>query len=282
MAPSQATIAYDGSGFLGFQRQAQGRTVQAVFEQALRELGWQGPAITYAGRTDTGVHALGQVVAFDLPWKHGPEALRRALNARLPQDVAVWDLREAPTGFHPRYDARARRYVYRLRLSPHRHPILDRYTWRVWPPPDWHRLTQATRLLPGRRDFRSLGTPTREAGHTVRTVFHAAWYEVGPGEWAFDIVADAFLYHMVRRAVAVLVAVGQGRFPLDAWAEALAQPPEAPLQGLAPASGLYLAAVYYGPWTPPSSPEAFRQWWRLRWYGWLEETARGGILPEGA
>lgn len=270
MALFQAILAYDGTGFLGFQRHSQGRTVQAVLEAALREIGWQERSITYAGRTDTGVHALGQVVAFRLDWPHGTEALLHALNARLPQDVAVWQVQEAPEGFHPRFDAQARRYVYRVRVSSRPHPILDRYTWRVRLPLNPEALHEAARALVGRRDFRSLGTPTREHGSTVRTVYHAAWYALGPDEWAFDIIADAFLYHMVRRAVAVQVAVAQGRFSIHDWRNALERPREEPLQGLAPSSGLYFAEVYYGPWTPPQDEAAFRAWWQSRWAGRLE------------
>lgn len=268
MALYQGILAYDGTGFEGFQRQTRARTVQGVVEDALRELGWQEKAIRYAGRTDTGVHALGQVIAFRFVWRHPPEALRNALNARLPRDVALWDVREAPEGFHPRYDARARRYVYRIHLGPVRHPLLERYSWRVWPPPDWARLQQATALLPGRRDFRALGTPTRESGSTVRTVYHARWYRVHEQEWVFDILADAFLYHMVRRTVALLIAVGQGRMSLEDWRRALETPPSHPLQGLAPPQGLYLTAVYYdADWSLPASDEDFGLWWQRLWRG---------------
>lgn len=259
----QGILAYDGTGFEGFQRQFRARTVQGVVEAALRDLGWQEEAIRYAGRTDTGVHALGQVIAFRLTWRHTPQALRNALNARLPQDVALLGIQIAPEGFHPRYHARARRYVYRIYLAPVRHPLHQRYTWRVWPPPDWARLQRATALLPGRRDFRALGTPTREAGSTVRTVYHARWYRLHEQEWALDIVADAFLYHMVRRTVALLVALGQGRMAEKDWHRALETPPPQPLQGLAPPQGLYLAAVYYqDPWPVPETDADFRAWWQ--------------------
>ncbi len=271
MALYQAILIYDGTGFEGFQRQTRARTVQGVVEDALRQLGWKERAIRYAGRTDTGVHALGQVIAFRLTWRHSMEDLQKALNAHLPQDVAVWRIREAPEGFHPRYDARARRYVYRVRVHQVRHPLQDGYTWRVWPMPDWDLLQQATALLLGRRDFRALGTPTREAGSTVRTVYHAPWSRLGEREWAFDIVADAFLYHMVRRTVAILMAVGQGRMSLDAWRHALETPPLHPLQGLAPPQGLYLAVVYYDEsWALPETDDDFRVWWQCLWSGTLE------------
>ncbi len=268
MALYQSIIAYNGSGFEGFQRQRGARTVQGVFEEALRALGWQEQAIAYAGRTDTGVHALGQVVSFSLAWRHSPQALLQALNAHLPGDVAVWDVRLAPSGFHPRYSARARRYVYRIRIGRVRHPLRDGTTWRVWPPPEPTLLHRASQILPGRRDFRALGTPTRPGGSTARTVYHAAWYRLAPDEWAFDVVADAFLYHMVRRMVALQVAVAQGRMPLEDWQQALETPPPEPLQGLAPPQGLYLARVYYAEdWTLPRTDDEFRTWWQRLWSG---------------
>ncbi len=114
MARYQVILAYDGTHFVGFQRQGRSRTVQGVVEAALRQLGWQGRAILSAGRTDTGVHAAGQVIAFDLDWTHPEKELGRAINANLPQDVAVRSVAPASPDFHPRFDATARRYRYHL------------------------------------------------------------------------------------------------------------------------------------------------------------------------
>ena len=107
-------LAYDGTHFFGFQRQGADRTVQLEVEAALRQLGWQGRAITSSGRTDSGVHATGQVIAFDLDWRHGTESLLRALNAKLPDDVAVQAVEVAPADFHPRFDATSRCYRYQV------------------------------------------------------------------------------------------------------------------------------------------------------------------------
>ncbi len=241
----QAILAYDGSGFVGWQRQAQGRTVQGVVEAALRRLGWQEQAVRYAGRTDTGVHAWGQVIAFALAWPHGPEALQRALNANLPGDVVVRQVRPVSEDFHPRYDARARRYWYYLYAAPQRDPFRDRFAWRLWPPPRSEALHQAAALLLGRHDFAALGTPPNPQGTTVRTIYQARWRIVPGGGWVFDVVADAFLYRMVRRMVALQVAVAQGKLSLEAWADLLQQPPAHPAQGLAPPQGLFLAQVCY-------------------------------------
>ncbi|NPA05844.1 MAG: tRNA pseudouridine(38-40) synthase TruA [Chloroflexi bacterium] len=271
MALYQAWLAYDGTAFEGLQRQAQGRTVQGVVEEALRTLGWQEASVRYAGRTDAGVHALGQVFAFALAWRHGPEALRRALNARLPADVRVWAVREAPPDFHPRYAARGRRYVYWLWCSPERHPFMRRYTWQVWPCPRAEALHQAARALVGRHDFAALGTPPAgPRGSTVRTVYRAAWFQVAPGLWAFDVAADAFLYRMVRRMVAAQVAMAQERLAMDAWLHALRTPPERPWAVLAPPQGLFLAQVAYhdhevAAWQQPWSVARFRSWWWQLW-----------------
>ena len=242
----QAILAYDGTDFLGFQRQRQGRTVQGVLESALRRLRWKEDAIRYAGRTDSGVHATGQVIAFALDWRHGVQRLQRALNALLPDDVAVRALRPAPADFHPRYAAVGRRYVYYLYQAEAPVPHWRRYAWQViGAPVDGDRLHQAAALLPGRKDFAALGTPPLRHGTTVRTVYAARWYALGEGLWAFTVVADAFLYRMVRRMVALQVAVAQGQMPFAAWQQALEQPPNVPLQRLAPPQGLFLAEVCY-------------------------------------
>jgi tRNA pseudouridine38-40 synthase len=244
MAHYQVILAYDGTQFKGFQRQAKRRTVQAEVEAALRDLGWSDKAILAAGRTDTGVHASGQVIAFDLAWQHTPQELCAALNARLPEDVAAQSASLAETGFHPRYDAIDRTYRYRIYCQAARHPLLDRNAWRVWPALELERLHQAAEWLPGTHDFAAFGTPPRAHGSTRRTVFRAQWRS-SPPEFVFDITADAFLYHMVRRLVSVLVEIGQSYCEVDAIRGYLESPPEFPVQGLAPAHGLTLVSVTY-------------------------------------
>jgi tRNA pseudouridine38-40 synthase len=244
MARYQVILAYDGTDFSGFQRQAKGRSVQGTVEDALRRLGWPGRAILSAGRTDAGVHATGQVIAFDLEWTHTSPELMRAVNAQLPQDVAFLEISQAPGGFHPRYGAISRRYVYRIFQNAVRHPLHQRYAWRVWPPVDLERLEQAALPLLGRFDFAAFGNPPRPNGSTVRTVFSARWMPEGPF-LAFEIVADAFLYHMVRRMVSLQVEIGQGREPIQVVQRYLEGQMPSPVQGLAPAQGLVLAEVRY-------------------------------------
>jgi tRNA pseudouridine38-40 synthase len=241
----QVTLAYDGTQFLGFQRQGKGRTVQGVVETALRQLGWQERTILAAGRTDTGVHASGQVITFDLVWDHPAEALQRALNAQLPVDVSVREIRLTRSDFHPCYDAISRRYRYAIYCQPMRDPLKERYAWRVWPAPKLDRLNRAASYLLGDHDFAAYGTPPRKQGTTLRTVFQATWHESG-FDLQFEITANAFLYHMVRRLVSVQVAVGQARLDLDAIPQSLQPQGKGSLvKGLAPAQGLSLVEVRY-------------------------------------
>ena len=133
MARYKLILAYDGTAFAGSQRQAKRRTVQGELEKALRVLGWTGRSVVLAGRTDTGVHASGQVASFDLEWKHGVDSLLRALNAGLPADMAASRMEIAGAEFNPRFDATLRIYRYRLFSGQVRDPLRERMAWRVWP-----------------------------------------------------------------------------------------------------------------------------------------------------
>jgi len=249
MATYKSIIAYDGTAFQGFQRQAgDRRTVQGVFEQALRALSWQGRSITAAGRTDAGVHARGQVVAFELAWRHAPQQLTQALNANLPPDVAVWWTAEAALKFHPRFDAVRRRYRYTLITAPVRHPLRERYAWRIWPEPVVTAMECIAGQLIGRHDFASFGRAPIPGGETVRNVFQAAWISDEGSLW-FEIEADAFLYHMVRKLVAAMVKVGLRSIePQDVLG--YLKNPEARWEGnIAPACGLCLEDVIYPEWS---------------------------------
>lgn len=250
MARYQVILAYDGAGFAGSQRQAKKRTVQGQLEEALCRLGWTGKSVILAGRTDAGVHASGQVAAFDLDWAHSTDDLRNALNANLPADMAVRSAGKAPQGFHPRFDALSRRYRYRLYCEAVRHPLRERFAWRVWPPLDESLLPDLASLWLGTHDFAAFGSPPRPGSSTVRTIFAVSWQAQGD-EWIFEVQADAFLYHMVRRLVYVQVAVAQAHVPAGAIARALQEPARAlprtekiPTR-LAPACGLTLVEVAY-------------------------------------
>lgn len=249
MARYQVILAYDGAQYCGFQRQANAPTVQGAVERALKRIGWQGRAIMAAGRTDTGVHASGQVIAFDLDWKHKPSDLRAAMNAHLPSDIAAQDVHPVDEGFHPRIQAISRLYRYSLYCQEIPDPLRDRYAWRVWPSVDLDALGQAAGSFIGEHDFAAFGTPPRTGGSTVRTVYEASWQSLsdlsGRYGLAFEIRANGFLYRMVRRMVSLQVAACQGKIELDVLRKALESPPALPLQGLAPPQGLVLVEVSY-------------------------------------
>jgi tRNA pseudouridine38-40 synthase len=245
MARYQVILAYDGTGFTGSQIQASSRTVQGELERALRNLGWSGRSVIMAGRTDTGVHATGQVAAFDFEWRHSTQKLLNALNADLPADLAVKDLKAAGTDFHPRFDAVSRRYRYRLICDPIRDPLREKFVWRVWPDVDGNALKRNAKIFLGTHDFAAIGSPTTPKGTTVRTVTRSEWRILPDGEWQFEVQADAFLYRMVRRLVFVQVAVAQGRCPVGKVEHALEKQGKL-LAGLAPAHGLTLVNVTYG------------------------------------
>ncbi len=159
MVRYQIIIAYDGTDFVGSQRQAKSRTVQGELEKALQKLGWDGSSALMAGRTDAGVHASGQVAAFDLGWDHSLADLNNALNANLPADMAICQVQIAPADFHPRFDAKARLYRYRIFCQRNRDPLRERYAWRVWPAVDEATLHSLAALLPGKFDFAAFGSP---------------------------------------------------------------------------------------------------------------------------
>ncbi|MFL7813294.1 MAG: tRNA pseudouridine(38-40) synthase TruA [Anaerolineales bacterium] len=240
----QVRLAYDGTDFYGSQYQPDRRTVQGELQRALGKIGWQEGTVYFAGRTDAGVHAAGQVVAFDLKWDHTEKDLGRALNAVLPQDMAAGQVRRTGSEFQPRYDALSREYHYRILNSPIRDPLQERYCWRVWPRLDLRRMRKETRLLVGSHDFAALGSPHQPGGSTIRKIERAGWKRKG-NLLVFEIVGNAFLYHMVRRIVMALVKAGQDSGPAAGIQTYLEDPASPPAKGLAPARGLTLVKVKY-------------------------------------
>ena len=241
----QVKIAYDGTDFFGFQRQETGtRTVQAAIEKALRAIGWQGESILAAGRTDVGVHASGQVIAFDFVWKHSPAVLARALNANLPKDVAVRAVQVVDQDFHPRFAAKRRSYCYRILIDPLPDPMKRRYVWQIESYPVMERLIAAAEMLPGQYDCAAFGKPPHENGSTIRKIYRADWEQVGENELNFFITANGFLYHMVRRIVYLLMITGRGKLTLEDLQAGIALKQKLP-GGLAPSTGLSLIDVDY-------------------------------------
>lgn len=245
MAHYKVILAYDGTLFRGSQRQLDEiRTVQGVVEQALRKLGWIESSTKFAGRTDAGVHASGQVFSFSFNWQHGLDDLRNALNALLPKDASVRQVTEVDKDFHPRYHAVARSYRYRIFSDSVRNPLKEKYACRVWPATDLKLLQAAAKEFLGIHDFAAFGSPTSPNGPTIRELMIANW-QCDADDLIFDVTANAFLYHMVRRLVHVQVAVGQRRLPLEILKKHLQTTNDPPVQGLAPSQGLSLIKVHY-------------------------------------
>lgn len=250
MAHYKLTLAYDGVNFFGSQKQANKRTVQGELEKALIELKWTRSSILMSGRTDTGVHATGQVASVDLDWTHAEDKLLQALNSLLPSDISVSAVEMTDENFHPRFDAVSRTYRYRLFCQQLRDPIQERFLWRVWPPVNHDGLVEAAQQLLGTHDFSAFGSPTTPNGTTVRTMIKAEWTQMAENEWKFEVQANAFLYRMVRRMLFLQVAVAQGKVSVEEIACSLAKQTSVKHRsglpsGLAPAHGLTLVNVEY-------------------------------------
>lgn len=244
----RAKVAYDGTDFVGFQRQAaqRGRTVQGELEAALEKVCQSRVAVVGAGRTDAGVHATGQVIAFEVDWKHSLDALGRALNVTLPEDVAVRDLEPCEVGFHPRFSAKSRTYVYTAYVSEVRQPLLRRFAWQLEQRPDVTVMNEAAQRLIGSHDFAAFGSSPsgRSEETTVREVLRADWQAMNDRLY-FTIEANAFLFRMVRRIVMALVRVGRGEYSPDEIENMLESGDAQRIKGLAPACGLCLVDVKY-------------------------------------
>ena len=233
------TLEYDGSGFHGWARQPGLRTVEGVLSEGLDRVfpAWSG--LHVAGRTDAGVHALGQVASLEVEGGPPLEHVAEALNAVLPGDVAVAAAAEAPPGFHARFSARSRSYRYRIDRRATPSPFEARRSWWLPQPLDEDRLHAAAAFLPGEHDFRAF-TPT-ETQHEVfvRVVERAAWRRKGD-RLEFEITADSFLRHMVRTLVGTMVDLGP-----DELAVLLRGAPREQAGRTAPPHGLYLIGVEY-------------------------------------
>lgn len=242
----RAKVAYDGADFRGFQRQANARTVQGEVESAVGRVCGTAARVIGAGRTDTGVHATGQVIGFEATWGRALDELGRALNANLPDDVAVRDLAACDADFHPRFSARSRVYVYSAYVGAVREPLRRRYAWQLEAEPDLAAMNEAGQALLGRHDFAAFGSaPSGDVGETtVRDVLRAEWRRSELG-LAFEVEANAFLYRMVRRMVMLLVRVGQGRVAPAEVRAILESRDAGRIKGLAPACGLCLVDVKY-------------------------------------
>src|SRR5438876_4617663 len=240
----RARVEYDGTDFDGFQVNPGRRTVQGVLEAALIRLGnGEEQRVDGAGRTDAGVHASGQVIAFTYAGRLSAAELGRALDALLPADVAIRDVRRATAAFHPRYAARYREYRYTVWNGP-RSPLRERAALGVRVPLDVAAMERAGQALIGQHDFSAFGAVVEDRS-PVRTV-HAVRVRRRGSTVTIDVRADAFLRGMVRRIVAVLLEVGRGTMTERQVREALAARTPARNGAMAPANGLSLRRIAIG------------------------------------
>jgi tRNA pseudouridine38-40 synthase len=236
-------LEYEGTRYHGWQAQSGTATIESALRDAIESLTGESPVLTAAGRTDAGVHALGQVVNFKLERDFPVEQLPGALNARLASDIAVRRAELVDESFNARYSARARHYAYRIRQALPRGAYQRQYAWGVPQTLDLAAMQAAGERLEGTHDFGSFGRSPRPGGHTMRRV-----HEIkvnATGDWiTIAIAADAFLYGMVRRIAGALVDIGRRKRTLD-WLDSLLVGGSAAGLRLAPAQGLVQVRVEY-------------------------------------
>jgi tRNA pseudouridine38-40 synthase len=238
------TLAYDGTRLVGWQRQAEGDSVQGLLEDALAR--FEGAPVTVhgAGRTDAGVHALGQVANAQVTCGHDVVTLMRALNAQLPDDVRVLAIEEVSQEFHARFSARSKTYRYQIRHGRTADPFERWYVWHMPERLDVDGMREAAGLVVGTHDFavfQSTGSPTRDS---VRTVTHSTITDAD-GRLTYEISGDGFLRHMVRAIVGTLVEIGRGFRETKSMAALLRSSARGDAGATAPPQGLFLVRVDY-------------------------------------
>jgi len=244
MRTLKLTIAYDGTRFVGWQRQAEGESIQGLLEDALAR--FEGARVTVhgAGRTDAGVHALGQTASVQLTCHHDVTTLTRALNAQLPEEIRILAVEEAPSDFHARFSARGKTYRYRIRNTPVADPFERAYEWHIPEPLDLTAMRQAAAAVIGTHDFAAFQSAGSQTNGTVRTVTRSELSDTG-GLLTYEIAGDGFLRHMVRALVGTLVDIGCGRRQSENMASLLRGSARADAGATAPPQGLFLVRVDY-------------------------------------
>ncbi len=238
-------IEYDGTNYQGWQVQAKGLTVQGMIEEKLALLTGETISLIGSGRTDAGVHALGQVAHFKTQSRMEVGSIQKALNSLLPPDIVIKKADEAEEAFHARKSCKSKVYEYWILNRNIRSAFQRMYAWHIPQRLDWKEMKKATQGLMGEHDFssfRSTGTPTRTA---VRKVLRVEWKRSQEGLFRFEIEANGFLKQMVRAIVGTLVEVGRGRIGSEEFQRILESKDRKKAGPTAPAQGLFLKEVKY-------------------------------------
>jgi len=237
------TIQYDGTAYCGWQRQRNALSVQELLESAVREMNRnQAVSVIGAGRTDSGVHALGQVAHFDLITDYRPETIRAALNAKTPRDIHISACERVAADFHARYSARRRMYQYRILTATS--PVERLYSWQLAFRPAMDRLTKCARMLRGEHDFTRFCKQSCEAETRVCHIFQADWIQQGE-RYTFSIQGNRFVHSMVRMLVGTMIEVARGKYEPTDFQNLLDNQPDSVQVYTAPPGGLFLESVKY-------------------------------------
>jgi len=250
------TLEYDGNRYVGWQRQAEGESIQGLLEDALAK--FEGGPVTAhgAGRTDAGVHALGQVASAHVSFTHPPATIGRGLNATLPEDIRVIGVADMPEDFHARFSARSKTYRYQMSTDPIGDPFSRRLVWQLREQLDLETMARAAATLVGTHDFAAFQSAGTDVTTTVRTIVRSdivmlpAGPPGAPARFAYDVTADGFLRHMVRAIVGTLVEIGRGRRDAESLAQLLDGGTRAQAGATAPPHGLFLVRVDYDEESP--------------------------------
>ena len=239
------TLEYDGSDFCGWQVQPGQRSVQGVLEKSIWRLTGEELRVTGSGRTDTGVHALGQVANFKTLSSIPPQRFKPALNGVLPDDIRVVDSCEVADAFHARYSAVSKTYQYHLVVSDYAPPLLRKRVWAVKYALEEEKMIKCLADLIGTHDFAAFSSTGSTATSTVRTVTNAQLITTSDSRFVVEVTGSGFLYNMVRIIAGGVVAIGAGIIPPDRFRTALRVGERSLLHVTAPPQGLYLVRVEY-------------------------------------
>lgn len=246
MTHYKLTLAYDGTKFAGYQVQPEQRTVQGVLEKALSKMAKAPVHVDGSGRTDSGVHALGQVISFDFPGNIPEPNMVMGLNSMMPLDILIKKAEIVDADFHARYSAKGKRYMYKVALGKYTDPFKRLYTGHYPYRVDPERIQVALKDLIGTHDFTSFAASGGVIKDKVRTIYDATCtYDAGNHELVLEFYGNGFLYNMVRILVATSLEIGNGRRDLHDFKRLIEVRDRQQARGTAPASGLYLKEVYY-------------------------------------